>query len=195
MNMTDFQTSFIQIAFYGSYAVFAIPAALLIRRFNFKIGILVGLALYASGTFLFYPAGQLSSYGFYLVSNCSSEYFDANDLDFLIKGASMFHQNFPDFSHKDTESKNKILETATESDFLEKWLSKLIYYTIEAMFSDPIYGGNTHELGWTSTLLTTEKSIREIALTLGYEDNSYFVRVFKRVTNTTPSEYRRQNKQ
>ncbi|WP_434503974.1 helix-turn-helix domain-containing protein [Prevotella sp.] len=44
-------------------------------------------------------------------------------------------------------------------------------------------------------LLTTEKSIREIALTLGYEDNSYFVRVFKRVTNTTPSEYRRQNKQ
>jgi hypothetical protein len=90
-----------------------------------------------------------------LVSNCSSEYFDANDLDFLIKGASMFHQNFPDFSHKDTESKNKILETATESDFLEKWLSKLIYYTIEAMFSDPIYGGNTHELGWTSTLHTT----------------------------------------
>lgn len=68
MNMTDFQTSFIQIAFYGSYAVFAIPAALLIRKFNFKIGILVGLALYASGTFLFYPAGQLSSYGFYLVA-------------------------------------------------------------------------------------------------------------------------------
>jgi len=44
-------------------------------------------------------------------------------------------------------------------------------------------------------LLTTERSIREIALTLGYEDNSYFVRAFKRVTNTTPSEYRRQNKQ
>jgi MFS transporter, FHS family, L-fucose permease len=68
MNMTDFQTSFIQIAFYGSYAVFAIPAALLIRKFNFKIGILVGLALYALGTFLFYPAGQLSSYAFYLVA-------------------------------------------------------------------------------------------------------------------------------
>ena len=44
-------------------------------------------------------------------------------------------------------------------------------------------------------LLTTERPIREIALTLGYEDNSYFVRAFKRVTNTTPSEYRRQNKQ
>lgn len=44
-------------------------------------------------------------------------------------------------------------------------------------------------------LLTTQMSIREIALKMGYEDNSYFVRVFKRVTNTTPSEYRRQNKQ
>jgi FHS family L-fucose permease-like MFS transporter len=66
MEMTDFQTSFIQIAFYGSYAVFAIPAALLIRKFNFKTGIIVGLAMYALGTFLFFPASQLASYGFYL---------------------------------------------------------------------------------------------------------------------------------
>ena len=66
MEMTDFQTSFIQLAFYGAYAIFAIPAALLIRKFNFKTGIIVGLAMYAIGTFLFYPAAQLSSYGFYL---------------------------------------------------------------------------------------------------------------------------------
>lgn len=66
MEMNDFQTSFIQIAFYGSYAVFAIPAALLIRKFNFKTGIIVGLTMYSIGTFLFYPASQLASYGFYL---------------------------------------------------------------------------------------------------------------------------------
>jgi len=66
LEMNDFQTSFIQMAFYGSYAVFAIPAALLIRKFDFKTGILVGLALYITGTFLFYPASQLASYGFYL---------------------------------------------------------------------------------------------------------------------------------
>ena len=65
MEMTDFQTSFIQLAFYGAYAVFAIPAALIIRKFNFKTGIIVGLAMYAIGTFLFYPAAQLSSYAFY----------------------------------------------------------------------------------------------------------------------------------
>lgn len=66
LEMTDFQTSFIQMAFYGSYACFAIPAALLIRKYSFKHGIVVGLSLYALGTFLFYPASQLGSYGFYL---------------------------------------------------------------------------------------------------------------------------------
>ena len=66
MEMSDFQTSFIQMAFYGSYACFAIPAALLIRKYTFKHGIVVGLSLYALGTFLFYPASQLASYGFYL---------------------------------------------------------------------------------------------------------------------------------
>ncbi|ODT57248.1 MAG: L-fucose:H+ symporter permease [Paludibacter sp. 47-17] len=66
MEMSDFQTSFIQMAFYGSYACFAIPAALLIRKYTFKHGIIVGLSLYALGTFLFYPAAQMASYGFYL---------------------------------------------------------------------------------------------------------------------------------
>lgn len=66
MEMSDFQTSFIQMAFYGSYACFAIPAALLIRRYTFKHGIIIGLGLYALGTFLFYPASQMASYGFYL---------------------------------------------------------------------------------------------------------------------------------
>lgn len=66
LAMTDFQTSFIQMAFYGSYACFALPAAFLIRRYTFKIGIIIGLALYSLGTFLFFPAGQAGSYSFYL---------------------------------------------------------------------------------------------------------------------------------
>ena len=52
-------------------------------------------------------------------------------------------------------NKTIVADEMSEDDDLEKWLSRLIYYTIEAMFSDPIYGGNTHELGWTSTLHTT----------------------------------------
>lgn len=66
LEMTDFQTSFIQMAFYGSYACFALPAAFLIRKYSFKTGIIVGLALYSLGTFLFFPAGQAGSYSFYL---------------------------------------------------------------------------------------------------------------------------------
>ena len=66
LAMTDFQTSFIQMAFYGSYACFALPAAFLIRKYSFKTGIIVGLALYSLGTFLFFPAGQAGSYSFYL---------------------------------------------------------------------------------------------------------------------------------
>lgn len=98
------------------------------------------------------PSAQEVNALFYLVSNSSSEYFDANDVELLIKGAFVFHQKFPDFWEKDTVSKNKILEIATKDDDLEKWLSRLIYYTLEAMFSDPIYGGNTHERGWNATL-------------------------------------------
>ena len=66
MSMSDLQTSLVQFAFYGAYFCFAIPAALFIRRFSYKMGILLGLLLYAAGTMLFYPAGLAASYGFYL---------------------------------------------------------------------------------------------------------------------------------
>lgn len=68
MQMSDAQTSLIQFAFYGSYFCFALPAAFFIRRYSHKYGILLGLLLYASGTFLFYPAALAESYPFYLVA-------------------------------------------------------------------------------------------------------------------------------
>ncbi|MDD2617499.1 MAG: MFS transporter, partial [Bacteroidales bacterium] len=66
MSMTDVQTSLIQLSFYGAYFCFALPAALFIKRFSYKSGVLLGLALYALGAMLFYPAGQAASYGVYL---------------------------------------------------------------------------------------------------------------------------------
>ena len=68
MQMSDSQTSLIQFAFYGSYFCFALPAALFIRRFSFKAGIILGLLLYAGGAMLFYPAALAESYLFYLVA-------------------------------------------------------------------------------------------------------------------------------
>ncbi|MBQ3656224.1 MAG: L-fucose:H+ symporter permease [Bacteroidales bacterium] len=68
MSMSDTQTSLIQTAFYGAYFCFALPAALFIRRFNYKSGVLFGLLLYSAGAMLFFPASKVMSYTFYLVA-------------------------------------------------------------------------------------------------------------------------------
>lgn len=68
MSMSDAQTSLIQFAFYGSYFCFALPAALYIRKKSYKAGVILGLALYASGAILFFPAAKTASYAFYLVA-------------------------------------------------------------------------------------------------------------------------------
>ena len=66
MSMSDFQTSWIQIAFYGAYFCLALPAAMLIKKYTYKTGILVGL--FILGSLLFYPASLTMSYGFFLLA-------------------------------------------------------------------------------------------------------------------------------
>ena len=68
MSMSDTQTSLIQFAFYGSYFCFALPAALYIRKYSYKSGVLLGLILYAGGAILFFPAAKTASYAFYLIA-------------------------------------------------------------------------------------------------------------------------------
>ncbi|MDH3244720.1 MAG: L-fucose:H+ symporter permease [Saprospiraceae bacterium] len=68
MSMTDFQTSWIQVAFYGSYFCLAIPAALFIKRFTYKAGVLLGLGLFIIGAVLFYPASKTMLYGHFLAA-------------------------------------------------------------------------------------------------------------------------------
>jgi FHS family L-fucose permease-like MFS transporter len=68
MQMSDTQTSFIQMAFYGAYFCLALPAALFIRKHSYKSGIILGLCLYALGSILFLPAAEAASYAFYLIA-------------------------------------------------------------------------------------------------------------------------------
>lgn len=68
MEISATKASFIQFAFYGGYATMAIPAALFIRKFSYKSGILLGLALYFIGAFLFIPAAEFQIFGFFCVS-------------------------------------------------------------------------------------------------------------------------------
>ncbi|MCD4769094.1 MAG: glucose/galactose MFS transporter, partial [Bacteroidales bacterium] len=68
MSMSDFQTSWIQLAFYGSYFCLALPAAMFIKKFSFKAGILLGLSMFISGALLFYPASLSMQYGHFLIA-------------------------------------------------------------------------------------------------------------------------------
>lgn len=68
MSMSDFQTSWIQIAFYGSYFCLAIPAALFIKRYTYKSGVLLGLGLFIAGSLLFYPASISMEYSHFLTA-------------------------------------------------------------------------------------------------------------------------------
>ncbi len=58
-NQSAFISSFVQFAFYLGYCVMAIPAAIYIKKYSYKSGILVGLALYALGGMAFIPASML----------------------------------------------------------------------------------------------------------------------------------------
>ncbi|SHE76671.1 MFS transporter, FHS family, L-fucose permease [Mariniphaga anaerophila] len=68
MEISNAKAALVQFAFYGGYATMAIPAALIIKRYSYKLGIIIGLALYAVGALLFFPAAQYEIFGFFLVS-------------------------------------------------------------------------------------------------------------------------------
>lgn len=68
MELSAAKASLVQFAFYGGYATMAIPAALFIRKYSYKSGILVGLGLYAIGAFMFIPAAAYQEFTFFCIS-------------------------------------------------------------------------------------------------------------------------------
>ncbi|WP_300631803.1 L-fucose:H+ symporter permease [Pseudomonas sp.] len=66
--LSDFQTAFVQSAFYLGYFFVAIPAAMVVRRFSYKSTILIGLLLYMFGCLLFFPAASTAKYGMFLLA-------------------------------------------------------------------------------------------------------------------------------
>lgn len=66
MSATD--GALVQVAFYGGYFAMAFPAAIFIRRYSYKAGILLGLGLYALGAFMFYPAKLSGDYYPFLIA-------------------------------------------------------------------------------------------------------------------------------
>lgn len=68
MEIPASEAALVQFAFYGGYGTMAIPAALFASRYSYKAGILLGLALYAVGAFLFWPAAKYEEFHFFLIS-------------------------------------------------------------------------------------------------------------------------------
>ena len=66
MSVTD--GALVQVAFYGGYFAMAFPAAMFIRKFSYKAGVLLGLGMYAFGAFLFFPAMLMGSYYPFLIA-------------------------------------------------------------------------------------------------------------------------------
>lgn len=85
-QLSDFQSGLVQSAFYLGYFFLALPASIVLRKFNYKIGIIIGLILFATGAFLFYPAAENSSYGFFLFAL----FVIASGLAFLETAANPF---------------------------------------------------------------------------------------------------------
>ena len=66
MSATD--GALVQVAFYGGYFAMAFPAAIFIRKYSYKAGVLLGLGMYAFGAFLFFPAKMTGEYYPFLIA-------------------------------------------------------------------------------------------------------------------------------
>jgi FHS family L-fucose permease-like MFS transporter len=67
-ELPDVQAGLVQSAFYLGYFLFAMPAAMFMRRYSYKAAVVLGLLLFAAGAFLFYPAAEIHTYGLFLLA-------------------------------------------------------------------------------------------------------------------------------
>ena len=87
----------------------------------------------------------------YLVENIFHKTFDNEDKTLILQGSKDFISAFPEFLNLNEEEKKiLIFNVAKNNEYAKSWISKLSYYGIEAMFSDPIYGGNFNQIAWNS---------------------------------------------
>lgn len=68
LNITTTRSTLLQAAYFGAYFLIALPAGMFINRYGYKRGIILGLLLYATGSFLFFPAAQNASFNFFLIA-------------------------------------------------------------------------------------------------------------------------------
>jgi FHS family L-fucose permease-like MFS transporter len=65
LNVSIADSGLVQFSIFGAYFVMGIPAGLFMKKYGYKNGVLLGLALYAIGAFMFYPAAEAQSFDFF----------------------------------------------------------------------------------------------------------------------------------
>lgn len=68
LNITKTRSTLLQAAYFGAYFLIALPAGLFMNKYGYKKGVILGLLLYATGAFLFYPAAENSSFNAFLAA-------------------------------------------------------------------------------------------------------------------------------
>lgn len=90
MSTTD--GTLVQVAFYGGYFAMAFPAAIFIRRFSYKAGVLLGLGMYALGAFLFWPAKETGEYYPFLIAyfilTCGLSFLETSSNPYILSMGS-----------------------------------------------------------------------------------------------------------
>jgi FHS family L-fucose permease-like MFS transporter len=86
LHLERWQANFVETAFYLGYFTIALPAGLIMRKYGYKVGIIMGLLLYAAGAFLFYPASNIREFSFFLIAL----YLIASGLAFLETAANLY---------------------------------------------------------------------------------------------------------
>ena len=68
LELSGTEASLLQVAYYGAYFVMAIPASIVAKKFGYKGGVIMGLALFVLGSLITVPATNVASYGMFLLA-------------------------------------------------------------------------------------------------------------------------------
>lgn len=68
LDITKLRSGLLQAAYFGGYFLMALPAGMIMKKFGYKRGIILGLILYAAGAFLFFPSANIRSFDAFLLS-------------------------------------------------------------------------------------------------------------------------------
>ena len=160
LELSNSQAAWVQMAFYGGYFCMALPAAMFMRKYSYKTGILIGLGLYAGGALVFYPAAITEQFWFF----CLGLYILTFGLAFLETAANPYVLTMGD---KRTATQRLNLAQAFNPVGLIAGLFVAQQFVLKNLRSDDIADFSALEeaskvLVRTSDLLGHKESLRDV---------------------------------